>query len=116
MSDSTWTRIGDDKHAPFGKGTIAFERSDNGVEYNVIYDDDDQDRIYVSIENVILTLDIFNKQLSPAGIIAVSGMITEKDDLLGIEGAAWGELVFAAPPVFHFYGNAVLIRSDTALT
>ena len=56
------------------------------------------------------------KTISPEGVYSLSGGLTDPDDLLGIEGSAWGELILTTPAVVNYWGDRVLLRRDTEVT
>lgn len=105
-------RIWDHETATYGKGTIGFRRSDTGLQYSASYDQIDQDKFRIEVEGTTDTVVIWNKSVSDTGVFSISGMFVDRRRKLTIEGA-WVELTLSDPPLLHFYGDRVLIRTDS---
>ena len=88
-----WERIGEDDFAGFGRKAITARRSDNGDIYLVVADDSDQRRVRLSYNGVDLSLDVERKFISPEGVYSLSGGLSDRDDVFGIERYAWVELL-----------------------
>ena len=108
-----WQRIGDNDFAGFGRKEITARRSDNGDTYLVIVDDSDQRRVRLSYKGFELLLDVERKFISPEGVYCLSGGLSDREDMFGIERYAWAELLLTSPSVLSYWGNAILLRQDS---
>lgn len=107
-------RIGDNEIAPFGRGSIVFQRSDNGELYEVVFDDEVQDEFLIISAGRHLRADVQRKYQSEAGFV-IMGMLVDKEGVVIDEGAAWLELILGERISLVFWGNGVVLREDAPL-
>ena len=109
-------RIGDNGFAGFGRMEIAARRSDIGDIYLVFVDDTDQNQVRFAYHGAELSLDVQRKSVSQKGVYSLSGGLSDRENLFGIETYAWVELLLTAPAVLSYWGSAVLVRQDFEIT
>lgn len=107
-----WERIGDNDFAGFGRKEITARRSDNRATYLVVADDGAPDQVRLTYNGVELLLDVERKFISHEGVYRLSGGLSDRGDVFGIERYAWVELLLTSPAVLSYWGNAILLRQD----
>lgn len=111
---STWTRIGDDDHAPFGKRIITFPI--DGSVYVVAVDEADQQKILVTFGTTTNPWSVEYKEVN-GGVFRLSGFAWGRGDPHhdGNFQGYWFELTLSERSTVRYWGDRVVLQEDNEI-